>query len=186
MRTKPLGIPIAYCHQCGSSAQVEIPAGDNRPRYVCSNSNCSFVLYENPKIVVGCIPELDGRILLCKRAIEPRAGFWTVPAGFMELGETVEEAACRETLEEACAEVELGSLLAMINLLHTGQVHIFFRARLPEPVFAPGEESLEVELVPIDDIPWDHIAFPSISIAMREYLKQRENGSDYVRSETVG
>jgi ADP-ribose pyrophosphatase YjhB (NUDIX family) len=184
MTTVPLGAPVSYCTQCGSSVEVRIPGGDNRPRYVCAG--CQYVLYENPKIVVGCVPELDGQILLCKRAIEPRSGYWTVPAGFMELGETVEQAAIRETQEEACADVELGSLLAIVNLLRAGQVHIFFRASLPEPRFAAGEESLETRLVAIADIPWDDIAFPSITIALREYLRQRESGENFVYSETVG
>ena len=184
MATKPLGSVISFCTLCGSEVTSSVPAGDNRLRYVCSS--CNHVLYENPKVVVGCVPEHDGSILLCKRAIEPRAGFWTVPAGFMELGETVEQAACRETQEEACAEVELGSLLAIVNLLRAGQVHVFFRARLPIPEFAAGEESLDVRLVPIDEIPWDNIAFPSISIALREYLRQRDEQTERVHAETVG
>ncbi len=136
-------------------------------------------------MVVGCVPEHDGQILLCKRAIEPRSGYWTVPAGFMELGETVADAARRETQEEACADVELGSLLAVVNIVRAGQVHIFYRARLPEPKFASGSESLDVRLFPIDALPWDDIAFPSIVIALRQYLEQRAAGLEHVHEETV-
>lgn len=136
-------------------------------------------------MVVGCVPEHDGQILLCKRAIEPRSGYWTVPAGFMELGETVADAARRETQEEACADVELGSLLAVVNIVRAGQVHLFYRARLPEPKFASGSESLDVRLFPIDALPWDDIAFPSIVIALRQYLEQRAAGLEHVHEETV-
>ena len=174
---------MSFCTQCGSKVTVTVPSGDNRSRYVCTS--CDYILYENPKMVVGCVPEIDGKILLCTRAIEPRSGFWTVPAGFMELGETVEQAALRETQEEACANVELGSLLAVVNILHAGQVHIFFRARLPTPEFGIGEESLDVMLVPIDEIPWDDIAFPSIEIALREYLHQRKAPTEWVRTATL-
>jgi len=183
MADKPLGTEVCFCTQCGSPVTTLSPAGDHHLRYVCSE--CDHVLYENPKIVAGCVPEHDGQILLCKRAIEPRSGYWTVPAGFMELGETVAEAALRETREEACAEVELGSLLAIVNVMRAGQVHVFYRARLPAPEFAVGEESLEVRLVPIDAIQWEDIAFPSITIALREYLRQRSAGTDCVHTETV-
>ena len=183
MADKPLGAEVFYCTQCGSPVTASSPAGDHYLRYVCTE--CDHVLYENPKIVAGCVPEHDGQILLCKRAIEPRSGYWTVPAGFMELGETVAEAALRETREEACADVELDELLAIVNVMRAGQVHVFYRARLPVPEFAVGEESLEVRLVPIDAIPWDDIAFPSITIALRTYLRQRSEGTGYVHSETV-
>lgn len=136
-------------------------------------------------MIVGCVPEHDGQILLCKRAIEPRSGYWTVPAGFMELGETVADAARRETQEEACADVELGSLLAVVNIVRAGQVHIFYRARLPELKFASGSESLDVRLFPIDGLPWDDMAFPSIVIALRQYLEQRAAGLEYVHEETL-
>ncbi len=182
-RVKPLGAEVYFCTQCGGPAAVKTPPGDHHPRYVCTQ--CAHVLYENPKIVAGCVPEHEGQILLCKRAIEPRLGYWTVPAGFMELGETISEAAARETREEACAEVELGSLLAIVNIMRAGQVHVFYRARMPEPKFAVGEESLDVRLVAIDDIPWGDIAFPSITIALRQYLEQRSAGTDLVHSETV-
>ena len=114
-----------YCSQCGQPVTVEVPPGDNRPRHVCRS--CGQIHYENPRVVVGCVPEFDGSILLCRRAIEPRHGYWTVPAGFMELGETLGEAAIRETWEEAQARVELGPLFAVVDVVHARQVHVFFR-----------------------------------------------------------
>ena len=183
MSDKPLGAKISFCSDCGSPVTVKIPAGDNLLRYVCTA--CDAVLYENPKVVVGCIPVYDEKILLCKRAIEPRAGFWTVPAGFMELGETVAEAAQRETREEACAEVEIGALLAIVNLVRAGQIHVFYKAVLSTPDFAAGEESLDVKLVSFADIPWGEIAFPSIDIALKEFLEQHAAGVDRLHTETV-
>jgi len=143
---------------------MEIPEGDNRLRYVCTG--CKTVLYENPTLVVGCVTEYEGKILLCKRAIEPRLGYWTVPAGFMELGDTIEQAAARETREEACANIELGSMLAVVDVIHAGQVHVFFRGKLVDGAFGAGDESLEAELFGVDDIPWDEIAFRSGHIAL--------------------
>jgi ADP-ribose pyrophosphatase YjhB (NUDIX family) len=183
MGDKPLGAAVAFCTQCGSAVTIRNPDGDHHLRYVCSA--CDHVLYENPKMVLGCVPEYEGQILLCKRAIQPRLGYWTVPAGFMELGETIAEAAMRETHEEACANVELGSLVAVVDVMRAGQVHVFFRARLPEPEFGVGDESLDVKLVPVDAIPWDEIAFPSITIALKAYLEQRAAGTEYVHYETV-
>jgi ADP-ribose pyrophosphatase YjhB (NUDIX family) len=134
------------------------------------------VHYQNPKIVAGCVPEHDGRILLCRRAIEPRRGYWTIPAGFMENGETTQEAARRESIEEALAEVEIGSLLAVVHVLHANQVHVVFRARLPKPEFGAGAESLEVMLYGEDAIPWQDIAFRSVDFALRRYLEDRRAG----------
>src|SRR5437660_4132644 len=134
-----------FCSHCGSSAlEHRIPEGDTLPRWICSN--CGTVHYQNPKVVVGCLPEWDGQVLLCKRAIEPRHGLWTLPAGFMELGETTAQAALRETLEEAKARVELGDVFALLSVPHVDQVHIFYRARLLDQDFAAGEETLEVGL----------------------------------------
>jgi len=150
-------------------------AGDHLPRYVCDE--CGAVHYQNPKLVVGCVPELaDGRILLCKRAIEPRLGYWTIPAGFMENGETTQDAARRESYEEALANVEIGSLLAVVHVLHADQVHVMFRARLPEPRFGPGAESLEVVLCDEASIPWQDIAFRSVDFALRRYFEDRRRG----------
>ena len=124
-------------------------------------------------MVVGCVPEWQGRILLCRRAIMPRRGYWTVPAGFMENGESLQTAAARETLEEAEARVEVGSLLAITHVLHAAQVHVMFRGRLLDGQFGVGAESLEVRSVPRADIPWDDIAFPSIEFALRCYFEDR-------------
>lgn len=159
---------MKFCSQCGHAVHSTVPEGDNRPRFVCAS--CSTVHYENPKLVVGCVPEYEGRILLCRRAIPPRYGFWTVPAGFMEIGETLAEAAIRETREEALARVELGELFALVDVLQAAQVHAFFRACLPEPEFGAGAETLECQLVTPAEIPWDDLAFPSIRIALETWL----------------
>lgn len=165
-----------FCNQCGARVEFRIPPGDNLPRHICDG--CGTIHYQNPRLVVGCVPEHDGRILLCRRAIEPRRGFWTVPAGFMENGETLQQAAARETREEALAEVEVGSLLTVVHVLHAHQVHVFFRARLPEPQFGAGVESLEAVLVRPEDIPWPDIAFPSTDYTLRRYLEDRAAGRE--------
>jgi ADP-ribose pyrophosphatase YjhB (NUDIX family) len=167
---------MKFCSDCGARVASAIPLGDHLPRYVCEA--CGTIHYENPKLIVGCVPEFDGRILLCRRAIEPRLGFWTVPAGFMENGETLQEAAARESREEALAEVEIGSLLTVVHVLHAHQVHVFFRARLPTPSFGPAPESLEVELVPHAEIPWSELAFPSTEFTLRRYLEDLASGSE--------
>ena len=184
MNERPLGQHISYCQKCGDSVRVEIPTGDNKLRYVCTE--CGAVLYENPKLVVGCVTEYEGKILLCKRAIEPRLGYWTVPAGFMELGETQAQAAARETLEEACARVTLGSLLAIVDVIEAGQVHVFFRGTLDDGVYATGDESLDARLYAPDEIPWDEIAFASGRIALKQFLAQREAGLEQVHTEQAG
>jgi ADP-ribose pyrophosphatase YjhB (NUDIX family) len=137
-----------------------IPEGEDRERLTCAE--CGFIAYENPKIVTGSVVEVEGRILLCRRAIEPRRGFWTIPAGYMELGETVEEAARREAMEEACADIALDGVLALYSIARIGQVQVLFRARLATPGFAPGPESLDVRLFAWDEIPWEELAFPSV------------------------
>ena len=136
---------MKFCSKCGASVRLLVPAGDHLPRHVCDA--CGAIHYQNPLLVVGCVPEHEGRILLCRRAIEPRRGYWTVPAGFMENGETLQEAAARESREEALAEVTIGSLLSVVHVLHAEQVHVFFRAALPGARYAAGAESLEVALV---------------------------------------
>lgn len=174
----PLGQALQYCSHCGSGVRIEVPAGDNRLRYVCND--CTLVHYENPKLVVGCVPIFDRRILLCKRAIAPRLGYWTLPAGFMELGESQAVAAARETREEACADVRIDELLATVNVVPAGQVHVFFRATLGEPEFAAGPESLDVRLVAPEQIPWSELAFTSNRIALEQYLLQEKTGRRYV------
>jgi ADP-ribose pyrophosphatase YjhB (NUDIX family) len=147
-----------------------VPKDDNRERSVCAS--CGIIHYVNPKIVVGCVPERDGKILLCKRAIEPRYGFWTVPAGFMELGESLAQGAARETLEEACAEVKIGHLFASVDVVDAGQVHLFFTAKLLGS-FAAGEESLDVAMYREEEIPWDDIAFHSGRYALKKYFEDK-------------
>lgn len=141
-----------------------VPEGDNRERRVCDH--CDFVDYENPRVVVGCVPEFEGRILLCRRAIEPRRGYWTLPAGFMETGESTAQGAAREAEEEALAKVEIGPLLTLFEVPHVSQVHVFYRATLREPRFGAGHETLEAKLFPWDEIPWDEIAFESVAHAL--------------------
>ncbi|MDH3977870.1 MAG: NUDIX hydrolase [Gammaproteobacteria bacterium] len=163
-----------FCSNCGQPVAHRIPPDDNRERAICDH--CDTIHYQNPLIVAGCVPDYKGSILLCKRAIEPRAGYWTVPAGFMELDETVAEAAAREALEEAEATVTLGPMIAMVNVLRANQVHIFFSATLDKPEFGVGEESLATELFAPDDIPWDEISFPSVRIALEQYLQNKQSG----------
>ena len=165
---------MKYCSNCGSYTSPQIPAGDTLPRHVCQR--CKTIHYQNPKIVVGCIPEWQGQILLCKRAIEPRYGLWTIPAGFMENNETVEEAALRETMEEAKASVDLISLYTVFSIPHVNQVYMVFRATIKEKDFSAGEESLEVSLFHIDQIPWTELAFPVITQTLEHYAQDRENG----------
>ena len=166
-----------FCCYCGSPTEIRIPDGDHLPRRICPA--CAAVHYENPRIVVGCVPEADdGRILICLRAIEPRRGWWTVPAGFMENGETMQQAAARECQEEALARVEVGSLLAVVNVTHAHQVHVMFRARLLAPQFAPGPESLEVNLVSEAEVPWDDLAFPSGVFTLRKFFADRSAGRE--------
>ena len=166
--------PHKFCGQCGAPVKRCVPAGEDRQREVCPV--CNYVHYRNPIPVVGCVAEHEGRILLCRRAIEPRLGFWTVPAGFMELNETLEEAALRETREEACADIRLGELFSIVDLPSAGQVHFFFRGEVLGGKFAPGEESLETELFAPDRIPFEEIAFRSGVIALRRYLDGGRSG----------
>lgn len=172
-----------YCSRCGQPVTVEVPSGDNRPRRVCHH--CGHIHYDNPLLVVGCVPEYQGSILLCRRAIEPRHGYWTVPAGFLELGETLAEAAARETWEEARARVELGTLFAVVDVVHARQVHVFFRGVLTEPAFAAGEETLETKLFRPAEVPWPEIAFPSVTIALERYLADQPNGQGAVHLATA-
>jgi len=176
---------MKFCSECAHPVALAVPEGDNRPRYVCPN--CHTIHYENPKMVIGSLPvwEQDGqfKVLLCKRAIEPRYGYWTLPAGFMENAETTAEAAMRETVEEAGANIELGPLFSLLNVAHVHQVHLFYLARLVDLDFAPGIESLEVELFFEEEIPWDDLAFPTIRTTLELFfadrVKVRETGAPY-------
>ena len=163
-----------FCSNCGTRVVLKVPAGDFLPRHVCEN--CGTIHYQNPKIVVGSVPEYQGRILICKRGIEPRLGHWTIPAGFMENDETLEAGAAREAQEEARIDVEIGSLLLVANVTHARQVHVFFRSRMRTPDFGVTHESLEVALVDEKDIPWHDLAFPSTEFALRRFVEDRKAG----------
>jgi ADP-ribose pyrophosphatase YjhB (NUDIX family) len=165
---------MKFCSNCGSAVSLKVPAGDTLPRHVCEG--CGTIHYQNPKIIVGCIPEYEDRILLCKRAIEPRYGLWTVPAGFMENGETTSQGAARETLEEANARVEVGPLYALYNIPHINQVYILFRARLLDLDFHPGVETLETRLYTEAEVPWPEIAFATVRNTLTHYYGDRRRG----------
>ena len=164
-----------FCSNCGAPVSQKVPPGDNLPRFVCDA--CQAIHYENPKIVVGCIPEWGEQILLCRRAIEPKYGLWTVPAGFMEQGETAEQAAAREALEEAKADVEITTLYAVFSIPHISQVYMIFRGRMRTSSFGPSAESLEVQLFKHADIPWDSLAFPVIHETLQRYVQDWDRGS---------
>ena len=165
---------MKFCDQCAATVSLKIPAGDHLPRFVCDA--CGTIHYQNPRVVTGCIPEWGDRILLCRRGIEPRHGLWTLPAGFMENSETVEQGAARETREETEAEVTITSLYAMYSIPHINQVYLLFRASLVAPNFRPTPESLEVELFSLDSIPWDELAFPVVKSTLEHYLDDYRRG----------
>ena len=166
---------MKFCSQCGNPVELLVPAGDHLPRHVCPA--CDMIHYQNPKMVVGCIPEWEDKVLLCRRAIEPNYGLWTLPAGFMENGETTLEGAQRETWEEAGARIEVGGLYTLFNLPHINQVYLMFRARLLDLDFHPGIESLEARLFSEAEIPWDEIAFRTVRATLEQYFIDRRNGS---------
>jgi len=163
-----------FCTACGASVNYCIPAGDNRQRYVCTH--CGTIHYQNPRIVAGCILHWHDRILLCRRAIEPRMGYWTLPAGFMENGETTREAAAREALEEAEAIAEHLTLYAIYNLRHIDQVYMMFRGQLRDGFAHPGQESLETQLFHQDEIPWDALAFTVVRETLQRFFAERPDG----------
>lgn len=169
-------IPVKFCSHCGAAVELRIPEGDTLPRFVCNA--CNEIHYQNPRMIVGCIPEWKHKILLCRRAIEPRHGFWTVPAGYMENGETTDQGAARETLEEANARVEVGQLYALYNIPHINQIYILFRARLLDLDFSAGAETLEATLFDEQDIPWDQLAFATVRNTLKHYYSDRKAG-DY-------
>lgn len=166
---------VKYCCSCAAPVSLKIPPGDSLPRYVCDA--CGAIHYRNPRLVVGTLPVWENEVLLCRRAIEPRHGYWTLPAGFMENQETVPEAALRETREEACARVALDDMYTMISVPHISQVHVIFRARLLDLDFAAGGETLEVALFDEADIPWDLIAFRTVAMTLRHFFADRARGN---------
>jgi ADP-ribose pyrophosphatase YjhB (NUDIX family) len=175
---------MKFCSDCGSSRlEFRVPDGDHLPRHICPD--CGAIHYINPKVVVGCLPEWEGRVLLCRRAIEPRLGLWTLPAGFLETGETIGAGATRETLEEADARVELGDLYTVINLPQIGQIYMMFLSRLLDLDFGPGPESLEVRLFAEHEIPWERIAFRTIGRTLRNYFVDRRDGYFPLRLSTL-
>ncbi|GAA3577711.1 MULTISPECIES: NUDIX hydrolase [Marinobacter] len=164
---------MKYCSSCGHTVEHRIPEGDNRPRYVCPS--CETIHYQNPRIVAGTVPIWNGQILLCRRAIEPRYGYWTLPAGFMENSETTLEAAARETWEEALADVNIDDLYTIIHVPHIDQVHMFYRATLKNGEYGVGEESLESRLFGLDEIPWDDISFPTVKRTLELFIADTDN-----------
>jgi ADP-ribose pyrophosphatase YjhB (NUDIX family) len=165
---------IKHCRVCGSPASYRVPPDDNRERAICTA--CGEIHYENPINVVGTVPYWGDQVLLCRRNIEPRRGLWTLPAGFLELGESTAEGAWRETDEEAGARIELQGLFTVLNVVRAGQVHLFYLARLTDATFTPGPETVEAQLFREDEIPWDEIAFRTVRETLRHYFADRRRG----------
>ncbi len=174
---------MKFCSDCGANVSLRIPEDDNRERYICDA--CDTIHYINPRIIAGCLVSHGEQVLLCKRAIAPREGMWTLPAGFMENGESTEEGAARETWEEALAKVQVGELYTIFSLPHISQVYLFYRASFETLEFAAGPESLACELFREDQIPWDELAFPVITNTLRHYFRDRPSGEYPTRSETI-
>jgi ADP-ribose pyrophosphatase YjhB (NUDIX family) len=165
---------INFCSACGAPVVLRVPAGDSLPRHICES--CDAIHYRNPKLVVGTLPVWEDRVLLCKRAIEPRHGKWTLPAGFMENHETMAAAAARETVEESGAHIEMGEIYTLISVPHISQVHAIYHARLLDLDFSPGEETQEVMLFREPEIPWGDLAFRTIALTLRHYFADRRSG----------
>ena len=174
---------MKYCSECGKGVELKIPDGDNRERHVCSH--CQTIHYKNPNVVAGCLPIWEDKILLCKRAIEPRHGFWTLPAGFMENDESLEQAATRESIEEANANLEVTNIYTIVSLPHINQVYILYLAKLKDLNFSAGVESLDVQLFTEEQIPWDNLAFRTINFTLKHYFEDRKNNSFPVHHGTI-
>lgn len=170
---------MRFCSACGGEVTRRVPPGDDRERFVCPQ--CDAVHYQNPRLIVGCLPLWGDRVLLCRRAIAPRMGYWTLPAGFMENGETTMDGATRETWEEARARVVEPSLYTVFDLPHISQVYVFYRAMLAAPEFAAGSESTEVALFGEDAIPWLELAFPVVTCTLEHFFADRASGEYPVR-----
>ncbi len=168
---------MKFCSECATPVEFKIPAGDHLPRHICPA--CETIFYSNPRIIAGCLPIWEDKVLLCRRNIEPRFGYWTLPAGFMENGETTEQAAMRETWEEAEANVEVISLYTHTSIVHVNQLQLFYLAKLTAPSFAPTSESSEVALFSESEIPWDELAFPTVTNALKLFFKERAEGGKY-------
>ena len=174
---------MKFCANCGAKVVQRVPPGDSLPRWVCDE--CGEIHYQNPKIVAGTIPEHEGRILLCRRAIEPRYGYWTLPAGFMENDESTSQAAARETLEAAGANIEMGEPFTLISVPRVNQVHLYYRARLRNLEFKPGEETLEVALMAEGEIPWQEIAFRTVGLTLKHWFADRGRGAFRFHAEDI-
>ena len=174
---------MKFCPNCAAPVAQRVPPGDSVPRYLCDA--CGSIHYQNPKMVLGCLPEWEGRLLLCRRAIEPRYGYWTLPAGFMENGESADQGAARETLEEAGARVELLAPFSMISVPYVNQVHVFFRARLLDLEFKPGDESLEVVLFEESRVPWKDIAFRTVGLTLKHWFADRARNNFGFHAEDI-
>lgn len=166
--------PIKHCRQCGQPVAYRVPEGDNRERAVCGS--CTTIHYENPLNVVGTVPVWEDQVLLCRRNIEPRFGLWTLPAGFLELGETCAEGALRETVEEAGARIELDGLYTVLNVVRAGQVHFFYRARMLDLHLDPGPETIEARLFREHEVPWDQLAFRTVRRTLEHFYADRRTG----------
>lgn len=165
---------MKFCSSCGSSVELKIPQGDNRERFVCKS--CDEIHYQNPKIVTGCIPEWEDKILICRRAIEPKINLWTLPAGFMENGETSQQGAARESLEEANAVMQDIQLFSVYSIPHISQVYTFYRATVKDGVASPGAESTETKFVTQDEMPWAELAFPVVAETLKLYYQDKQQG----------
>ena len=174
---------MKYCSLCANPVSLRVPHGDDRERHICDA--CDTIHYQNPRIIAGCVPVYENQVLLCRRAIEPRHGYWTLPAGFMENGETTIEGALRECVEEANAELVAPQLYTMIDIPQINQVYVFFPGELRNLEFSPGLESLEVALFAERDIPWGNIAFPSVKSTLEYFFSDLKTGQFPVRTETI-
>lgn len=172
-----------FCSQCSSPVTLTVPTGDDRPRYICSS--CGTIHYQNPKVVVGSIPIWEDRILMCRRNIDPRKGYWTLPAGYLENGETTTDGARRETLEETGATIVDLVPYLMVDIIHIHQIYMMFRCHLSAPTFHPTQESAEVKLVDVDKIPWGDIAFRVIEKTLHHYLQDRITGDFVFRMDMI-
>ena len=174
---------LNFCSVCGHAIARRVPPGDNRERACCDQ--CGAIHYVNPKVVVGTLPVWGERVLLCRRAIEPRHGYWTLPGGFLETNETASDGAIRETAEEAGARITLGPLFTMLDVVHVHQIHLFYRAELLDIEFAPGEESLEIRLFDEAEIPWPDLAFRTVSETLRHFFEDRRRGHFELHTGTI-
>ncbi|MFK5914258.1 MAG: NUDIX hydrolase [Woeseiaceae bacterium] len=172
-----------FCSECGKTVVHRVPEDDNLPRFICDH--CDTIHYQNPKLVVGCLPVWKEQVLLCKRAIEPCHGLWTLPAGFMENQESLEEAALRESQEEANANLEIEGIYSIISLPHINQIYVLFRAKLLDLDFYAGPESLDVQLFNEEDIPWEQLAFKTIDTTLKTFFEDRKINSFPVHNSVI-